>query len=201
MFRRPMIVALTALLATGCATTVAPPAPPTAQEEISTTERGGVRRKAVEVRATVEAVDQKARKVTLLGFDGTRETLTVGPEVKNLAQVRKGDEVVVTYYMAAAFEVLAPGEEASPDSVAAGLASAKPGEMPSAIEVTQAAMVVDVVKLDSHARTAVIRNQKGETVTIDIRNPAVFEKVQVGDRVQILITLGTAIDVQRAGQP
>src|SRR5512135_1538941 len=45
------------------------------------------------VTATVEAIDQKTREVTLKGPKGNTITFTAGPEVKNLAQVQKGDQV------------------------------------------------------------------------------------------------------------
>jgi len=49
----------------------------------------------VEAKAVVESVDQNLRQVLLSGDDGTLMTVQVGPEVRNLAQVRAGDHVVM----------------------------------------------------------------------------------------------------------
>jgi len=197
---RILAVALGTLALSACSAQVAPPEAPTIREEIAPTATGGIRRQAVTISATVEKVDQKSRKVSLLGFDGTRETITVGDEVKNLPQVKKGDQVVVTYYQAIAFEVLAKGEERPSSTAAAGLAAAEPGETPGGLAAETVTVVVDVVKLDPDNSTAVIRGPEGNTTSVDIHNPAVFQKVKVGDKVEIRLTEAVAIDVQHAGK-
>ena len=54
--------------------------------------------------------------VTLKGPDGNVFTVHCGDQVKNLAQVKKGDLVQVTYYESLAYEVKKPdrGCQASP---------------------------------------------------------------------------------------
>ena len=47
--------------------------------------------------ATVTAVNQETREVTLKGADGKELAITVGEEVKNLPQVAVGDQVEVAY--------------------------------------------------------------------------------------------------------
>ena len=205
MKRTPTTVTLavlgvaTVLGLSACSTQVAKPAAPTVENEIAATEKGGVRSQAVTIRATVEKVDPKSRRVSLVGFDGTRETLTVSPAVQNLPQVRKGDEVVVTYYQAAAFEVLAKGEKRDPATVAAGIGAAPLGAMPAGVAADVTTLVVDVVRLDPEKRTAVVRGPEGGIVSLDIRNPVVFEKVKVGDRVEIVLAEAVAIAVEPTG--
>ena len=48
--------------------------------------------------ATVEAIAMDTREVTLRGKDGTIQTIKVGPEARNLDQVKVGDNVTVSYY-------------------------------------------------------------------------------------------------------
>lgn len=187
-----------ALVASACSSqTVGTPEMPTIQAETATTEKGGVRRQAVTIHAKVQKIDHKARKVTLVGYDGTTETLTVGPEAKNLDQVKKGDDVVVSYYQAIAFDVLPKGAKAEPATVAAGVATAEQGDMPGGLAAEVTTLTVTVVKLDREKSTAVIRGTEGNTATVDIQNPAVFDKVKVGDKVEIRLTEAVAIDVQR----
>ena len=64
---------------------------------------------SVSVTATVEAVDLEKRIVTLKDENGVVRDLKVGEDVKNLAQVKKGDQVVATYHEAIAYEVFKPG--------------------------------------------------------------------------------------------
>ena len=51
----------------------------------------------------MKKIDYKTRMVTLVGADGEPFTIKAGDEVKNLAQVKVGDEVVATYYQSIAY--------------------------------------------------------------------------------------------------
>src|SRR3990172_5146847 len=94
----------------GCATQKAP-APMAAAASSSKTGDGTLERSnAVTVTATVVAINLKKREVTLRGPDGTTDTIHVDDRVKNLPQVRKGDQVVATYYESVAVQVKKPGE-------------------------------------------------------------------------------------------
>jgi hypothetical protein len=58
-----------------------------------------------ELTATVESIDYPSRVVVVRGPRGNTRTFKVGPEVKNLDGVRKGDEVVVRHTEAIAVAV------------------------------------------------------------------------------------------------
>lgn len=49
----------------------------------------------VEIAATVEGVDPKDRTITLRGPQGNVRTIDVGEDVRNLANIKKGDQVIV----------------------------------------------------------------------------------------------------------
>ena len=68
----------------------------------------GVLVKTRQITTTVVAIDYKARTVTLKGADGKTQTLKVGPEAKRFDQVKKGDQVTVTYTEATAISVHKP---------------------------------------------------------------------------------------------
>ena len=46
--------------------------------------------------ATVTAIDKASRKVTLMGRDGIKQTVKVGPEAVNFDQIRVGDRLKLT---------------------------------------------------------------------------------------------------------
>jgi len=187
-----------ALVVAGCSSTVAPPAAPTVAVDSTSTAKGGERRQEVTIRAAVQKVDLKSRKVTLKGYDGTTETIQVTDEVRNLDQVKKGDEVVVTFYQSVAFEVLKPGDPKAGVAEVEGIGRAKVGEQPGGAAARVVTIVADIVKLDRQHNTAVLRGPEGNLTTVDVANPANFDKVKVGDRVEITLTEALAIDVQPA---
>ena len=57
-------------------------------------------------------------------------------------------------------------------------------------------LVATIVKLDRANQRAVLRGPKGKTVTVNVQNPENFDKVKVGDTVEITSTEAIAIDVQ-----
>jgi len=195
---RTTVVALSALLVAACSTKTAAPPPPTVATSVSSTEKGGARQQEVTVFATVEKIDMKERLVTLRGPDGTTETIRVPPETRNLAQVKKGDEVVATYYQSVAFEVVKKSEAELGASAQQGAARAELGEKPGAIGARVITIVADIVKLDRANSLAVLKGAEGKTMTVNVRNPENFDKVKVGDRVEIVVTEAVAIDVQPA---
>lgn len=64
-----------------------------------------------EIVATVDAIDYKARTVTLRGPEGNSRTLKVGPDAKRFDNVKKGDEVYVSYTETTAISVQAPAKK------------------------------------------------------------------------------------------
>jgi hypothetical protein len=66
---------------------VAPPGQPPAGMQASITE----------ITASVEDIDYGKRQVTLKGPLGNMRTIDIGPNVKDLDQVKKGDEIVIRH--------------------------------------------------------------------------------------------------------
>src|SRR4051794_25083279 len=93
-------VALATALALGVS--AGRPGPATAAES-------GMKEKLVTVKAKVKAVDLKHRLVTLKGPMGNTFVVEVGPAVRNLPQVKVGDNVVLSYYEALAFQIKPAG--------------------------------------------------------------------------------------------
>src|SRR5262245_44824776 len=65
-----------------------------------------------EVAATVEAIDVSKRMLTLRDPSGEKVTFEVAPEVRNLEQVKTGDQVVARYYESLAAQLVARGDGA-----------------------------------------------------------------------------------------
>jgi len=60
---------------------------------------------ATEIQATVTAIDQKTRMVTLKDADGKETTFYVDQRARNLPQVKVGDVVKIAYVQALAWKV------------------------------------------------------------------------------------------------
>jgi Cu/Ag efflux protein CusF len=181
-----------------CSTPTATPPPPTVAEASGFSEKGGARASEITVTATVEKVDVEERLVTLKAPDGALETIRVGDQVRNLAQMKRGDEVIATYYQSVAFEVVKPGEKKLGATQQEGLGRAELGDKPGAVAARVVTIVADVGKLDRKSQQAVLSGPEGKAMTVNIEDPGVFDRVKVGDRVEITLTEAVAIDVQPA---
>ena len=171
------------------------PPPPTAASTVSETPGGTLHEGTVQAEATVEAVDVKNRLVTLRGSDGDLVDLEVGPEVKNLPQVRKGDRVIATYYESIGIKLLKPGEGSPGISTAEDLRTAQPGQKPAGVKARQTTVTATVVDVDKKNSTATLRGPRGRTVTVDVKDPTKLEHVKAGDLVEIAYTEAVAIEV------
>jgi Cu/Ag efflux protein CusF len=150
--------------------------------------------------AKVKALDLKTRRVTLQRPDGSLIKFRAGDEVRNLAQVKVGDEVNVTYYESLAYEVKKPGAAAPGASVTEGLERAKLGEKPGGAAGRVTTITATIAAIDKAAGTVTLRGPDGEDTTIKARNPDNLNRVSVGDLVDITYTEALAISVETPGK-
>jgi Cu/Ag efflux protein CusF len=155
------------------------------------------RSQAVTITATVDAVDQATRMVTLKTPEGKLVSFVADAAVKNLAQVKAGDKVTVKYYESLVMRVLKP-EEASVNQASAGAAAAKPGEKPAALGAKEVIVTVTIEGIDKAKGTVTFKGPAGNVNTIRAEDPKNLEKIKVGDRVAIAYTQALAIAVEKA---
>jgi hypothetical protein len=172
------------------------PPPPVAAAAVSEPPGGGTLAEGmVQAEAIVEDVDVKNRRVTLRGSDGDVVDLEVGPEVKNLPQIRKGDTVTATYYESIGIKLANPKDASPGITTAEDLRTADPGEKPAAVKAKTTKVTATVVSVDKKNSTAVVRGPRGREVTVNVKDPAKLDRVKAGDLVEIAYTEAVAIEV------
>jgi Cu/Ag efflux protein CusF len=151
---------------------------------------------AVSITATVEKVDLKKRLVTLKGPEGNEVTIHVDKRVKNLPQVKKGDEVVANYFESIAVDLHKHGE---PPEVAAagGVATAKPGEMPGGVAVRRLQVTATISAIDPAKSSVTLTGPRGNAFPVKVKDPARLEGLKVGDAVDVTYTEALAISVEK----
>jgi hypothetical protein len=151
----------------------------------------------VEESATVEAIDQKTRMVTLKGPKGNEVTFKAGPEVRRLSEVHAGDKVKVSYYESLNVRVLKEGEPAPATGEVSGMARAKQGEAPGGVAGSETTVVAKITAIDMKAKTATLQGENGNTVTVTPRHPERLKEVKVGDRLVITYTEAVGVKVEK----
>jgi len=157
---------------------------------------------AVEMQATVTAIDLKKRMVTLKGPEGNETTIHVDKRARNLPQVKVGDVVKVAYVQHVAWQVKKPGEGTPSSDVGAETAAvrAEPGEKPGGAVGQRVTFTATIEAIDLAQGTVTLKGPEGNSETIKARNPANLKKVKVGDLVDITYTEAVAIKVEAAPQ-
>lgn len=150
----------------------------------------------ITAKATVEAIDQKTREVTLKDEQGRLLDIVADQHVKNLAQVKVGDVVEVVYKEAIAIHIL-PGANATGAAVVDAGGTAKPGEKPAAGAGRHVTIVAVIEAIDEATQHVTLRGPKGKLVQVRARNPENLKKVKVGDSVQIDYTRAIGIAVRK----
>jgi hypothetical protein len=148
-------------------------------------------------KARVAAVDQQTRVVTLIGPDGGRTTFRADEAVKNLPQVKVGDEVVGTLVETLLIEVRkpSPDDKATAASVTDVVATAEPGQKPAGLFVRQVQALYTVESIDKAKGGGTLRDASGKSTFVKARDPAVLDRVKVGDTVVVTLTEGLKLEV------
>lgn len=148
--------------------------------------------------ATVEAIDLKKRVVTLKGPEGEIFDITAGDEVRNLAQVRVGDQVNVTYYESVAIEVRKPGKVPADSKVTVSGERAKLGEKPAGMVSGQVTVTATVEEIDAKNNHVTLKGPDGKSMFVVVKDPRNLVNVNKGDEVVITVTKALAISVEAA---
>lgn len=150
--------------------------------------------------ASVVSVDAANRMVTLRGPGGRTETLLVAPEVRNLAQVKAGDQVVVRYYESLVADIRKKGAPMPTDVKESSVAAAAPqGARPGALVGNTINSTVVIESVDRSANTVTFQNEDGETHTVAVKKPEsqkFIAGLKKGDQVDISYSQALAVSVE-----
>lgn len=152
--------------------------------------------KTMKISARVTAIDTAKRKVTLLGPDGDKVTVKVGPEAVNFDQIRVGDLVNAT--VTEELVVYLDEEGAPPpDGSAAMVALAPKGAQPGGLVAETTQVTATIMAIDTIARTATLQFEDGSSQTLRVRDDIDLSKHDVGERVVFQVTEMVALSVEK----
>lgn len=154
----------------------------------------------VKATATITAIDAATRAVTLKGPKGNEMVVTAGPEVKNFAQLKVGDQVNIEFLESLALELKKGGGAPVAATAKEGAAAAKPGERPAGVVGRQVTVVADVIDLNAETQVVTLKGPQ-RTVELKVRDPEQFKLIKKGDQIQATYTEAVAIAVTPAAAP
>jgi carbon monoxide dehydrogenase subunit G len=158
-----------------------------------------VRVTTTRVEARVESVNQATREVVLAGEGGRLVQFVAGPEVRNLAQVRPGDRVIVAYREAIALAMARPGSPAEPEgAIVAGRAA--PGERPAGAVGEAVRVRVRIIAVNPQEGRVTFQGPGGQRSVVlqDATLRAFAASLAPGDEVDVTLADAIAVTVEPA---
>ena len=173
-------------------------APPPAAAPSGSILSGTLDEQTVVATATVEKIDQKTRHVTLKRPDGSKFTIVAGPEVRNLAQVKKGDVVKLEYKQSVAYEVNKAGSAKPGVSATTDVTRAEVGAKPGGAVTDTVTVRMTITAINKAAAEATLLGPDNVSNVVKVRDPKRLDLVEVGDVVDLTYTEALAISVEKA---
>jgi Cu/Ag efflux protein CusF len=146
------------------------------------------------ITAKIEAVDLASRVVMVKGPLGRTVALKVDDRVKNLAQVKAGDEIVLKYMEAVSVALVRGGGGRSQTVTTAPPVTAPAGAKPGAAVAQQTKIVARVDKVDPKG-VVLLEGPNSRYVEVKVKDPNVLKEIKAGDDVEVTYTEAVVVDV------
>jgi hypothetical protein len=134
----------------------------------------------VTLSGSVATIDQSRRMLNIKKSDGSFETVDVPAGVKRFDELKVGDKVSVTFNNNVSARLKPPGEA----PVDTGNKTFTPTQSGSAT-VVQRTMTATISAIDKSASSITFDGPNGWKYSRHVVDPTVFDKVKVGDQVDI----------------
>jgi Cu/Ag efflux protein CusF len=151
------------------------------------------------VSATVKSIDHQKRLVELT--DGKESTtIEVPPEVRNLAQLKVGDQVVVSYHEGLAAEFKKKGESKTIGVLDTTMGTARnpEGGQPGAAVGNRVRTTVVIQGVDQSTNSVTFTGPSGMTRTVEVKDPKAQKFIgglKQGDEVELTYTEALAVTI------
>ena len=152
----------------------------------------------METKATVTAIDARARTVTLKRKFHKAQTFKADKSAINFDRIQVGDEVHAVVVEEIAVTLVRGGTPSLIEEGAA-IGLAPEGSKPGAVLVATAGMTAEIVAIDSHGHHVTLELPDGSIQTVKVGKHIDLTQVSLGDAVFIQITEAVAIEVVKPG--
>ena len=163
----------------------------------NTLAQGGGAAEVITVTAKVIAVDKKSRTVTLKGEEGNEVVIEAGDNVTNFDQIEVGDTLNAGYMESIEIFLGEPGAAPAVEEEQLTERAAE-GEKPAGIMARAVQVSASVTAIDKKNRVITLVLEDGQEIE-RVVDPAIeaFDKLKVGDTINVRLTRVLAVNVER----
>jgi hypothetical protein len=153
--------------------------------------------KTTKASVLVTRLDLANRHLSVKNEAGDEYTIDVDPAVKNLAQVKVGDKITVTYYQSVAASMSKDADSTKATNQAEAQ-TAEEGERPGATARSTTSLPVTIVSVDTQKNVVKFRGNDDLVRSTDVVSPEgkdFIKNLKAGDKVMLTYTESVAISV------
>jgi Cu/Ag efflux protein CusF len=145
----------------------------------------------------VEAIDLQKRHVTVKDSHGKVISLEIGPEARNLDQLKVGDKVNVRYAQALTLTLMKDGKEVGGRTETLSGDRTPAGQRPGGAIGRKVEVTANVVAVNRKTHMITLRGTEYE-VDLTVRDPEQLKMIKVGDQVHAVYTEAMALSIDPA---
>jgi hypothetical protein len=145
------------------------------------------------ISATVEAIEQSTRMVTLRDAKGELHEIKVSDNVKRFSEIKVGDTLTATYYDTITLRVKQPGEK-DVDTLAEGVTPGG-GRKPAGTVAAQQTITATIDAIDMNVPSISFKGPRNWSYSTKVQDKKALAQVKVGDKVDITWTEALLISV------
>ena len=140
---------------------------------------------SVTAKATIDAIDQTNRLITLKLENGDTAVVKADPSMKRFNELKVGDVVTATYTQSLAVRVRKPGE---PEPVREKATITPREGKPGVTGEYEQTATVTIQEIDNAVPSVKVKADDGTVMSFRVRDPSRLQGVKVGDKVDITYT-------------
>ena len=169
---------------------------PTTETRVYETDDGAILVETLKLTATVKAIDQRARTLTIDPRYEAEQVVKASPEMANFDQIRVGDELEVEIIEETAVSLVPGG---APESAGAldGVVLAPIGDKPAIAVVSSRELTADIIAIDAHSHSVTLEFIDGSVQSFKVGKHIDLSTVSLDDSVRIQVTDAIAIDFHK----
>jgi hypothetical protein len=133
--------------------------------------------------ATIEAIDQSTRTLTIKDDQGVYDTIQAPAEITKFSALKVGDKITVRYYSSLIVRLKKPGEAAVDVDTAAVTPAG--GKKPGGTVASQRTLTVTITAIDPKVPSITVKSDNGWTYSRKVKDKKALAQVKVGDKLDI----------------
>jgi len=154
------------------------------------------------VRGTITNVNAERREFTVKRSSGEEIVVPAGPEVKNFAQIKVGDQLVLREgeSVVLSLQKSQAGKQLRERSVAETAYVAKAGDKPGIAATRETHIVADVIAVNKKDGSVTLKGAS-RTRVFYLTDPTALANIKKGDQVEAVIKEGESLSIETPRAP